>query len=231
MKKKDLHITIWWLLQPLLIYYLVNNGIVMAGAWLLQKFMQAQQADSSHILQYLQTVVKMTGMFLAGVAVVPFYLCESAKEKEENKQPLHKKDIAGMIILGAVLGLGLNYLFAILGFTESGENYRQVAQAQLGLPLWLGIVFYGILSPVVEELVFRGIVFRFLKRQMETLAAVIGTALLFGGFHGNIVQMIYGSLMGIVLAICYEKYGKLGAPVLVHSAANIAVYTVLTFIG
>ena len=84
MKKKDLHITIWWLLLPLLIYYLVNNGIVMAGAWLLQKFMQAQQADSSHILQYLQTVVKMTGMFLAGVAVVPFYLCESAKEKEEN---------------------------------------------------------------------------------------------------------------------------------------------------
>ena len=64
MKKKDLHITIWWLLLPLLIYYLVNNGIVMAGAWLLQKFMQAQQADSSHILQYLQTVVKMTGMFL-----------------------------------------------------------------------------------------------------------------------------------------------------------------------
>jgi len=83
---------------------------------------------------------------------------------------------------------------------------------------------------VVEELVFRGIVFRFLKRQMETLAAAIGAALLFGGFHGNIVQMIYGSLMGIVLAICYEKYGKLGAPVLVHSAANIAVYTVLTFI-
>jgi len=119
MKKKDLHITIWWLLQPLLIYYLVNNGIVMAGAWLLQKYMQAQQTDSSHILQYLQTVVKMTGMFLAGVAVVPFYLCESAKEKEENKQPLHKKDIAGMIILGAVLGLGLNYLFAFLDLPKA----------------------------------------------------------------------------------------------------------------
>lgn len=240
--------------MPLFLYYMVNNGIVMAGGYLLRELVPIQQTDNGRLLQYLQTVVKMAGMFLAGAAVVPFYLREKAwqtprrivweeenfkkhfssylrENDTENKPLLHRKEIAGMIVLGAVLGLGMNYLFAFLGVTQSSETYKQVAQTQFGLPLWLGILFYGILSPVVEELVFRGIVYSYLKRQTGIGVAVLVSALLFGGFHGNIVQMIYGSVMGVVFATCYEKYRNLGAPVLVHSAANIAVYTVLTFTG
>ena len=40
------------------------------------------------------------------------------------------KDAMGIILLGIVLSLGLNYLFAVSGFLQSSEIYNQVAERQ-----------------------------------------------------------------------------------------------------
>jgi len=55
------------------------------------------------------------------------------------------------------------------------------------------------------------------------------SALLFGVFHGNIVQGIYGTLMGLLIAYVYEKYDNFIAPVIIHVAANFSVY-ILTYL-
>ena len=109
---------------------------------------------------------------------------------------------------------------------QSSERYQQVAEVQFALPLWLACIFYGVLSPIVEEIVFRGIVCNALIRNGSQRVGIIGSALLFGAFHGNMVQMVYASLMGVILAWIYCKYRNLSAPVLFHGAANVAIYLV-----
>ena len=52
------------------------------------------------------------------------------------------------------------------------------------------------------------------------------SALIFGGLHGNWVQAVYGTLMGILWAWVYEKYAGFLAPVLVHMVANLGVYSI-----
>ena len=219
---------IWWLLIPLGVYYVVNNGTVFMGMELLQTVLEKWEPGWQ--ILYLQTLVKMAGMFLGGVAVFSFYKKENeiAKKFTERKE-LKSKEIIKLIFVGSFFGIGLNMLFSFLAFTQSSENYKRVAESQFSVPLGLAICFYGILSPIVEEIVFRGIIYRSLKRSVGLIMATIGSAFLFGGFHGNIVQMIYGGTMGIVFSCYYEKYGKIMAPILLHGAANIAVYFMIYF--
>ena len=131
-----------------------------------------------------------------------------------------------LVGIGLLLSLGLNFLFGFTGLLEKHEQYQQVAKVQFALPLWLGLLFYGVVSPVVEEIVFRGIACSWLERNGSKTVGMIGSALVFGVFHGNLVQILYASIMGLVLAGVYQKYQNLKAPILVHAAANAAVYFV-----
>lgn len=141
----------------------------------------------------------------------------------------HKKDAAVLFVLGGCAALAVNILFSLIGFTGSSDTYEQVAQKQFALPLWTGIILYGIVSPLAEEIIFRGIVYNRLRRQYTKWIAIVGSALIFGVYHGNIVQALYGFLLGMLIAVLYEKYGSFTVPVLLHSAANILVYVVTYF--
>jgi len=53
---------------------------------------------------------------------------------------------------------------------------------------------------------------------------LVVSSLFFGCYHGNLVQAVYGSLLGLLIAYTYEKYKSFAAPVLFHAAANVSVF-------
>ena len=55
--------------------------------------------------------------------------------------------------------LGLNLLFDLTGIIDNSAAYQAVAAGQLSASLAVGLICYGIISPLAEELVFRGIVY------------------------------------------------------------------------
>lgn len=128
--------------------------------------------------------------------------------------------------LGAVSAFALNGVIAFGSalLDVSSEKYEAVEAVQYSVPLWLGILLYGLVSPIVEEIVFRGVLYNRMKRFYSIPCSVILTALLFGIFHANLPQFLYGACMGILLALSYEKAQCFGAPVVFHMAANISVF-------
>lgn len=211
-----------------LLYYVIHNTAVILGLSVLEFMKSNLSLNDVNVsgLLYMETFIKMAGMALGGLAVLPYY----KKEKSLiNKKSLSIQEMAVLVIMGGILSVGINFVFSAIGFTGSSEQYQQVAEVQFALPLWLAVLFYGILSPVVEELVFRGIVYNGLSRNMTKALSILGSALLFGAFHGNVVQMIYAGIMGVLLAWIYQKYQNLWAPILFHGAANIAVYSIAYF--
>ena len=215
---------------PLLIYYIIHNASVIGGLsaleWLVREGRIQALGDST--LFYIQTGIKIAGMALGGIAVYPYFKREAAL-KIQIKKSLSLKEGIALVFAGALLSLGINFLFGLTGLPQSNEQYQQVAAAQFALPLWLAFIFYGIVSPVVEEIVFRGIACNWLGRNISKTIGVAGSALLFGAFHGNLVQILYASIMGVILACVYQRYQNLKAPVLVHAAANVAIYIVTYF--
>ena len=211
---------------PLMIYYFVHQMSAMVLLSLVSKIFLEQVEKGGSIWVML---AKMVAMMLGGAAVFAYYFKEKKIREYDNastniKWRLKVTSCAVIVIAGAVFSLALNYLFAVTGLTESSAAYSQVAKEQFSYALLPALLFYGVVSPLVEEVVFRGVVYNSLRRNLGILPAVLGSALLFGAIHGNIVQMLYGTLMGIVMAILYEKYDKLLAPILFHGAANAAIY-------
>jgi membrane protease YdiL (CAAX protease family) len=143
-------------------------------------------------------------------------------------------NVKGLILCfvsGAVLALLLNvvieFVFGLFGIGSA--SYDAVEEIQYSVPLWLGLILYGVISPISEEAVFRGVLYNRIKRFYGVSKGVIFSALMFGIFHGNLPQMVYGTLMGALMALCYERNKCFAAPVLFHMAANIFVFT-LSFI-
>ena len=78
-----------------------------------------------------------------------------------------------------------------------------------------------IAAPVVEEILFRGIVLRSMRKFIPVWAAILISSVLFGVYHLNIVQAAYATFMGIAAGILYEKKKNLLFPILVHFANNL----------
>lgn len=79
-----------------------------------------------------------------------------------------------------------------------------------------------ILPPLVEETVFRGLILHYLKKGGARFwAANLIQAVLFGIYHGNLVQGIYAFCIGVLLGYLAERYSSLIIPVLVHALFNL----------
>lgn len=80
-------------------------------------------------------------------------------------------------------------------------------------------LYLGLGAPVVEEIVFRGAILRGLERYGKWFAVLI-SALLFGVFHGNLIQSPYAFLVGLVLGYVALRYNIVWAMVL-HMINNL----------
>jgi membrane protease YdiL (CAAX protease family) len=87
-----------------------------------------------------------------------------------------------------------------------------------------------VISPLSEEIVFRGVLYNRLRRHfcgsggLPVSGAVVVSGVMFGIYHGNLVQGIYGCCMGILITWLYERTHDFRIPCLFHGVANCVVY-------
>ena len=88
----------------------------------------------------------------------------------------------------------------------------------------IGLAFFG---PLLEEVLFRGAIQGLLMRYFgHPWPAIIVAALVFGIFHLNPVQIVYATLLGIVLGWIYYRTGSLLSVIVGHVLNNsLAVAT------
>ncbi|MGN0632926.1 MAG: lysostaphin resistance A-like protein [Oscillospiraceae bacterium] len=81
------------------------------------------------------------------------------------------------------------------------------------------LFFIGVFPAVFEELIYRGVLYRYLRRHGEVFAAIV-SSLFFGLVHMNFVQLVFAASMGFVLCRLYEATGKLRYGMLIHFLNN-----------
>lgn len=87
-------------------------------------------------------------------------------------------------------------------------------------------LYASILAPIAEEVLFRGYVLRSL-RPFGKRFAIFGSAVLFGLFHGNLLQTPYAILMGLILGYVTVEYSIVWA-VLLHMFNNLVLADLFT---
>ena len=209
-------------------YYMVSIGISMGVLLLaillspvLEVFGIGVGEESYNLWMNLANAAATLGAFAA---------CFGIWHKQMAFKPQKSIDglsVVPMVILAAASAVGMNGLLNVIELYRYSPTFQEISQIQFDTPIWLGILSYGILAPLGEEVVFRGVVYGQLKKVMKVPAAIVLSGLAFGLFHGNLVQAVYATVIGVLLALVYELYGTLAAPMVFHSVANLFVYIVL----
>ena len=98
---------------------------------------------------------------------------------------------------------------------------------------WYQRVCFGIgavvLAPVVEEVLFRGILYRAIKQQGYPQLALWGSSLFFAAIHSNLLTFL--PLLGLALtfALLYERTDTLLAPIATHAVFNAVNFFLLLY--
>lgn len=212
----------------LFVVYCKSKGIVTMDA--MQAYMSSQAGAQSTYTAMLNESVKYL-VIVDGIATaltIPIMLFMFHKDRVKEKavgvvQPEKAKAWKYFAIIGiaAALCVGLNCLIIMSGLSPQDETYQETMTIMYSAPMMVQVICLGVLAPICEELVFRGLMFKRLRAQTSFVLAALYSTIVFAVIHGNMVQMVYAFVMGMVFAYAYEKYGSVKAPILAHITANM----------
>jgi membrane protease YdiL (CAAX protease family) len=90
------------------------------------------------------------------------------------------------------------------------------------VPLLEAIVIVNnvVLTPISEELLFRGVFYQALRRTMPVGSAIAVSAVVFALMHMSLVMFVPFVLMGVLLGLVFEWSGSLIPTILLHACNN-----------
>lgn len=180
---------------------------------------------------YNRVVTELALPISAFTAIVSFVIfglwykriCVS-EEKQGGKSNLNPGVIGGLVLLGLGLQISLSFIINLIAalkpewFIEYGEVMDQLG---MGNSI-ISVIYIGFIAPFSEEFIFRGVIFKKARKAMPYVAANILQALMFGIYHGVLIQGIYAFLLGMFLGlVCYKKQ-TIFAAVCLHMVINIS---------
>lgn len=153
----------------------------------------------------------------------PVFLLMYRQEPREGRRE-HSLCIKDMlvVILGAVcISRGINYFLALTFLPRIFPGYQEVSEEIYQCSFLSQIAAVMVSAPFLEEVLMRGLVYERLKAAMgRTRPAMAASALIFGLFHGNVVQGVYAFVMGLFFVQVYEACDSLVPAVAAHISAN-----------
>lgn len=128
------------------------------------------------------------------------------------------------IRFGAALAavLAVEAVVELSGLLGSLEEMKAMSASERSA---LGLANAVLLAPVVEELLFRGLLFTALRRHLAVLPALALTTIAFGLLHleNGLLHVISVLPAGAFLGYAREMSGGIGLPILLHACMNAAV--------
>ena len=236
----------WSLFEALVFYlgYLASGLIARLALLLFHATRLALENQQNHALfdgqrffaEVLSAVESrpMVILLLADLAVVLLLVVviRARGERPVRYLALTRAPVSGL--LGAVgAGVGFRYAFSwlltlLLGGSATLQSYNQHMEQFVDDALWLVLCAVVLAAPVIEELVFRGALFRALERSFHKGVAIFVPSVLFALAHTDPVQMAYAFVLGLLLAVTRARSGRLLPCIFLHMAFNAANFLQFT---
>ena len=192
----------------------------------------------------LDVILALVGQFL--MTVVAVVLVGKARQRDFGRLVFVVETRDGVMLL---LGMGLQLLFAILfrplALLVGLESEPQSLVGEIAI---LGgtydritlILLIGLIGPILEEIMFRGILIDALAARFQDRGIVMGSAAAFAAFHLagiSTVQPLESAavllpqlfLFGVVLARLRLSRKRLGAAIFTHAGFNLLSLMVILF--
>lgn len=225
--KKILY-TVWDCIYPVVTYLLITSLAFLVPVLPGEVYTLLPMIDFSNamILNSLAAIILIFTWF--GI----IYTSKSGEKKEPIGMAAlfstKLKDYVFIGWLGISLGICLSVAVSIFGISEQDEAFKQVNELIESQPFWLKIASVGIIIPIQEELMYRGLIYKNIEQRYDHIKAAVISSTVFAVMHMNLSQGIYAFLMGFVLAFIYQKTKNIYACIIFHCSANMFAVFVST---
>ncbi len=194
--------------------YALMLGITLLITMILVKM---YNFDPFHTTIYTNMVV-----FLIGAAIIYMLLNRDLKD-ERKAHPLRTYDLTIWVISGVFLTFGGQMVanvieIELLGIKPGSENTHLIVELTKMNPIFL--LLPAIIGPIVEELVFRKVLFGGLRRKMNIHVAAVISSLIFAVFHAELEHLLVYFVIGLIFVFLYVKTNRIIVPMLVHMSMN-----------
>lgn len=202
------------ILLPLLLHLGISYAVVFISGFVCEVTGKGAAKDLDAAL--------MTAISAAVTLPVLGWLWKNDRSRHLSAVERKKRSVwfYGMAFLcGALASCMGSFLMKNIGITEQFSN--QVQEELFASGMIVQVLGLGVIVPVMEELLYRGLFYQRLRETLPRRYAVCTAALIFALSHGNMIQIIYAFPMALLLHWFYEACGSLAAPVLFHMGANL----------
>jgi uncharacterized protein len=152
--------------------------------------------------------------------------------KEMNNRSFRKDGSIGNNVIWAIAGIFLalfaQYVAAIienlLGVEMGSENTKGILAIIEAFPL--AIIVTSIIGPILEEIVFRKIIFGSLHNRYNFFISALISSVIFAAAHMEFQHILLYSAMGFTFAFLYVKTKSIFVPIFAHVSMNTLVVLV-----
>ena len=147
-----------------------------------------------------------------------------------NKYNLTLSSVKIMALVSiSIIAIQTGIIFPIVSSLPMPESIKEIFLElgnKNGVFSFIAIV---IAAPVIEELIFRGIILNGLLRKYSPIKSIIISSILFGIAHLNPWQFISAFLIGIFSGWVYYRTRKLSLSILIHLVNNLFAFIAMHF--
>lgn len=206
------------------LFYAVRAGVAAGMSGKMPDIQQLTEA----LLRHIGTQTPWIIIVAVAISLPTFYLFYQHRRQELLTFISVRRLSALSIPVLMVFALSVNVLVELLlvlleqlpAFSGAFEAYEQLAGAITGGGFVMTLIAVGVVGPVFEEILFRGLIFGELRKIMRVRPAILVQAALFGIYHMNLIQGSYAFLIGVLLGFVYYRSNSIIAPAIIHIVIN-----------
>ena len=240
-KKENVGTFVWRLVYPILIFVGVEMAIEMAALYIHMFRIAASRGmslmDVNALEEELTNYTYNISMYITiarSAVLIPLYIMFMRRDKGRSMingsytkyEKLSPKWFLLLPVVGFFAAMGFiqvvgRSFFGVDWNVDFFGTYDNVSEMIYSGGIAVQIISTAVAAPIVEEFLFRGLIYNRLRERMKFVPAALVSALVFGALHGNAVQFLYAFIIGLLLAFVYEKFKTIVAPVIFHAGANL----------
>ncbi len=172
-------------------------------------------------------------IFFVSVIVTAFWLIIVKWRKWSVKKvfkliPISNMKLIVWVVVCLLICSGFDifykYFCEFLGVTLSQQEIIGEIKTHASVSIWSGVAYLliiGVVGPITEEVLFRGVILQGLSTKIPFWAASILSTIAFSIIHVEISIIIPVFVSGIILCYAFRKSGTLLAPIAIHCINNI----------
>lgn len=198
----------------------------------MQNVIDNNQAFMQLLLNLLTEDFVLTAAIYSVLQIIIFVAFLMWRNRREENYVLNER-FGGLSLTASIFialgSLGLSQMWMVfaqflsehLNFFENAVNqYGEITVVFSADNEFMLILSVAILVPIAEELLFRGVLLGELRRLMPSWVGVVVVGVLFGIFHGNLIQGVYAAGIGIILGLVYVWTDSIWSSILMHIVFN-----------